>query len=245
MKEGVFYNIENGQRGISAYYDGTTDWLEINEEVIAITTQGTAQYLCDEYLIRTNNFDNTINEILDNINFDFYSDKHFYTEHSSDFQGFLSYFRTGRYYIISLFDSYIHFVEKDYKVAIFKEENYWKLVQCIKSRKGLSEKIISKYLNEINRGLRPIVIGYKCDYDGEDGMIYLLDGHHKIVAYERAGEPPNFQIIIEVRKDEYNYLNPAVYSYLNHKDIIEKLEFHYQVHKDENGNIKKLISPYK
>ena len=227
-----YHTTGNGE--IRTSYDGHTSWLEVDSQLIAMTT------ICDSissYLINVAST-GRVNEILADIEFDFYTTHNFWEEKADCFQDLLVHFDPGVYYVNGA--GGYHFIgkEKSYDLIVFSPE----ILQCTKRRSELDAAVIQKYKQEIASGLRPIVLAYREDFGTEYGHSYVLDGHHKLVAYEEARIQPTIWELVkmneEVSGDTYDETNPNIGPYLDYEEIIsEALQFDYHIIRDRSGKI--------
>ncbi|WP_299764289.1 hypothetical protein [uncultured Dokdonia sp.] len=73
---------------------------------------------------------------------------------------------------------------------------------------NINHKRIKHYVNKINKGERPFAIIYSEDnntMESGDCPYYILDGHHKLLAYRNVGIAPNIIFITRQENDMTNY----------------------------------------
>lgn len=238
----INYQIK-GKNNITIKYDGVIQWLGVLENKLCINLDNSSQYFLESYFIRTIENNHFFNQILKEINFDFLSEKNFYLNECNSIYKFLEYFESGNYYVefgnYELGEFRFPYTSKDYQLVQAGYNAPRLPLMCTLFKSDLNFDTIDKYKVQIKKGLKPIILSYRKDYGSETGPCsYLLDGHHKLMAYNALLIKPNIWEIVNIASDEYNITDQTLCQYLNIKELQETiLKYNYK----SKYNIRKLI----
>jgi len=240
----ITYQIE-GKGLISIVYDGSTDLLKIDNNIICLNTLGPFQGISNSFFIHANCDSNYINDLLQKVGFNLYSNFDLSKERYDSLTSFLSFFETGIFYVSK--PLVFSFANPDSKCKLvcggFGSQNC--PIFLTKNNNKLNQKLIDKYKTEIKKGERPIILAYRKDYykGSEVGHSYVIDGHHKLMAYSQLEIPPNLWEIVNIGQTDYDETDQLLCKYLNQKEVKKtSLKYFYDVEEDAFGNIQKLHS---
>jgi len=229
-----------GSANISVGSDETCSWIMVDNELVAITVECYHPDHYQAYFVHVQPTER-INSILREIDFDFYSANNVSEARDEYIEKLLHFFAPGTFITQKDTTQTYWFPDQpDVFVAHNSEES---IAQCTKKRNELSPDITAKYKAEIEQGFRPIVLSYsKTYFDGDDymGPAYILDGHHKLAAYQAAHVLPNIWHIVE-RADRYELIKPEIGQYVDYPAIIRhELARQYQLIRNQSGDLIRL-----
>lgn len=242
--ENITYQI-NGENSIAIQYDGTTEILKISNQIISINIDGPHQNFPNSFYIKTGLNNNLINQTLNNIEFNFKSTKNLFTTKDTSITKFLELFESGTYYVEFSDYRYNEFrlPINNYDLIIGGFEDYRLPLLCTKEKSEIDTNLVEKYKKEIKNGSKPIILSYRKDYGkgAERGSAFLLDGHHKLLAYSALKIKPQIWEIVNIGTNAYDKTNQAICKYLNFEEIKESsLKYFYEAEYDITGILKKL-----
>lgn len=211
------YNNLNGNGSVVIYYDGTIEWLEILGNKICLNIEGPHQNFPNSYFIKTDQSSNFINKILKQIEFDFLTESDLINQKNPIISNFLKYFQKGNYYIeygnYELGEFHLPYKSKDYELVERDFSDFRLPLMCTLFKSDLNFDIIENYKVEIKKGLKPLILSFRKDFGNETGCSFLLDGHHKLMAYNALLTKPNVLEIVLNSKESYDSTNQDLAKY--------------------------------
>ncbi|NOQ74149.1 MAG: hypothetical protein GQ574_19230 [Crocinitomix sp.] len=239
----MIYNT-NGNSELSMFYDGDSSWLKISGSLIAINVRGPHQNFPNSYLVKCNFKSNRVNEILKKLDFEFTSSINFFENNAEKFERLLSFFEPGQYYIATPVYNIFGlncFVEEEFKLIIGNFETGLAPFLCVRDKLDLDIDVIESYKQNILNGINPIIISYRKDYGSETGDSYIIDGHHKLIAYHELKIEPKIWEIVKLHDEVYDETDQELCKFLNHKEIKDtSLKYFYKTTEDHNGLLTKI-----
>lgn len=240
----MIYNT-NGNSKISLSFDGYSSWLNINNTLIAINVAGPIQNVPNSFHVRCNFESNYVNEILDGLEFDFNSSFNLFESKSDKIERLLSFFEPGQYHIASpVYNNFGIgcFLEDSYKLLLGDFDPQLAPFNCVRNKQDLDFTIIESFKQKIKQGINPIVLAYRKDYGSETGASFILDGHHKLIAYHELKTKPKIWEIVKLQSEVYDKTDQELCEFLNHKEIKDtSLEYFYNITMDATGILTKII----
>lgn len=240
MPNEIFYGIA-GNSSVKAYYDGTTSYLEIDSEIIALIAHGPYQGFYNCYFIKGYFASDFLNDLLRKIGFDFYSCKDFFREQSHEIEELLKVFAPGTFYLNNLHHYFINIADTDCKLVCGTFGEYDTPLYTTKNMGELNQAVVEEYKQEIMNERQPIILSYRKDVDrgSETGENFLIDGHHKLAAYMELKVKPLIWQIIHVVATDYDVIDQRICKYLDPQQV-ESLKYFYTMVVDDSGNITSL-----
>ena len=229
------------------HYDGTTSYLEIDKAIIAVNIDGPYQNVYNSYFIRGDFNSNYVNHNLKQISFDFYTDHHFFSSNHIQMEQFLECFEPGSYHIEQADNFFISFLESEYKLLCGSFSIQDHALLFTRNTIDLKRTIIDTYKNEIAQGDRPFILSYRKDYGygSETRDSFIIDGHHKLMAYIELGIKPKIWEIVNFVPDIYDPTNQLLCAYLNKEEIKNtSLKYFYCFTENHLGELCKLESKF-
>jgi hypothetical protein len=193
--------ITGGKNIINIITDGFSNALVI-ERAVAVNWPDCRGSIGEYYSVSDNGYEKQ-KELTENLNNVLISgsDEEIFAAISK----FLELFSNGVYDItLSRFDPESTLICHDKSMVYSDNVKTWERFTCnyynsnyddvflfSRSYESIDQNRVSYYVNLIKHGGRPKMILYNHDYrdDGSLSSYYILDGHHKLLAYEKAGLP--------------------------------------------------------
>ena len=234
-----------GNKSIVVSNDGTTEWLEVLGHKICLNLEGPHQNFPNSYFIKTHENSNFINEVLRTIEFDFASESDFSYVEQKSISEFLKYFENGNYHVeygdYELGEFHLPYKSKGFELVESDLSEYRLPLMCTIFKSDLNFDIIEHYKTEIKEGSKPIILAFRKDYGSDTGSSFLLDGHHKLMAYNALQTKPNIWEIVLNAGDNYDTIDQDLCKHLNFNEIKEtSLRYFYKPQYDKFGTLIEL-----
>lgn len=224
-------NIHNGLNLINIKSDGYSECFTVNEEILAIVWRTHLTY----YFV-SSNYDYLERLKLELID---YRKADEFESIIKNLTAFLGYFQTGKY-IISLDDYNLDFVDIVHDVNLYSSQsiddetghftycNFTEkdTIMFLKSFSEIDHEIVDGYKHKIlTENVRPVIVAFGVDYhygiigDDYNPKIeldkFIIDGHHKLIAYKDLGINPPILTITRIDNTS-NYKKNFLDEYENH-----------------------------
>ena len=90
------------------------------------------------------------------------------------------------------------------KSKIKFSENYGGGPTFVQTQLKVNKDTLKEYKKAIQGGIRPIAVLLQVE---NDSISYILDGHHKLLAYKELGIEPKILMVTKLQSTEFNYDN--------------------------------------
>ncbi|MEO3407087.1 hypothetical protein AAFN85_24435 [Mucilaginibacter sp. CAU 1740] len=238
--EFVMYNT-TGSSKIRVDYDGTISCLKIDNNIIVVTVEGPYPDPINVYHVKGYSHNALLNFALKDIEFDFYTKANLFREKSSSVERLLEIFEPGSFCVEHVTNFVICEIVSNTEFVFGSFDDHSPFLFATKQLNSLDRTTIDLYKQQIIDGSKPIILSYRKDYSNGSltGNSFLIDGHHKLVAYKELNVEPYIWEIANLVHHDYDELDQSVCQYLNHQKI-ESLKYSYTVEGDSLGNVIKL-----